>query len=172
MKKNKKKISLGKYFAKYKFAIALYVLCYIIAGACSVITTVFFANAVEKITSGLYNQAIMVGLIIIGLIALKRLCWYLSGIIYNTYSVKIMSNINADLAKQAFKLNSKTYSNHDTGTFVQRIVTDPERVIERFADMVDIITEILTATIMLVYISTLHYIVAICLWPNNRNIPS
>ena len=73
-----------------------------------------------------------------------------------------MASINADLAKQAFKLNSKTYSDHDTGTFVQRIVTDPERVVERFADMVDVITDIITAVIMLVYISTLNYIVAIC----------
>ena len=161
-RKNNKKFGLGKYFAKHKWAISLYIVLYLIAGACSVFGTVLFANAVEKITSALYLEAVNVGLIIIGLILLKRICWYSTGIIYNTYSVKIMASINADLAKQAFKLNSKTYSDHDTGTFVQRIVTDPERVVERFADMVDIITEIITATIMLIYISTLNYIVALC----------
>ena len=153
MKKNKK-FNLKKYFGKHKIAIMFYILLYIIAGAGSVLNTILFADAVEKITIGLYMQAINIGLIIIGVVVLKRLCWYGTGLIYNKYSVKIMASINADLSKQAFKLNSKTYSDHDTGTFVQRIVSDPERVVERFADMVDVITDIITAVIMLTYIST------------------
>ena len=160
--KNIKKIGLGRYFAKHKFAITFYILLYFVAGACSVFGTILFADAVEKITAGMFLDAVNIGLVIIGLILIKRISWYLTGIIYNTYSVKIMANINSDLAKQAFKLNSKTYSDHDTGTFVQRIVSDPERVVERFADMVDVITDILTAIIMLVYISTLNFVVAIC----------
>ncbi len=160
MKKNKK-FNLKKYFGRHKVAIMFYILLYIIAGAGSVLNTILFADAVEKITIGLYMQAINIGLIIIGVIVLKRLCWYGTGLIYNKYSVKIMASINADLSKQAFKLNSKTYSDHDTGTFVQRIVSDPERVVERFADMVDVITDIVTAVIMLTYISTLSWFIAL-----------
>lgn len=157
----RKKFNLAKYFAKYKLAIAIYILLYLIAGGASVGITILFADAVEKITSGLFIEAIYIGLIIIGVILLKRICWYLTGFIYDKYSVKIMAGINADLSKQAFKLNSKTYSDHDTGTFVQRIVNDPERVVEKFADMVDIITDILTAVIMLVYIATLSFVIAL-----------
>ena len=58
------------------------------------------------------------------------------------------SETNLDLAKQAFKLNSETYANHETGTFVQRIVTDPERLVNNLADIVDMVTEILSALVI------------------------
>ena len=160
--KKKKPISFAKYFSKHKYAIGTYIMLYLIAGASSVMGTVLFANAVQKVTAGEYFSAINVLLCLIGFMTLKRVCFYFTGIIYNKYSVKIMADINSDIAKQAFKLNSKTYSDHDTGTFVQRIVSDPERVVECFADLVDIITDVLTAVIMLIYISTLNLVVAIC----------
>ena len=143
MKKNKN-ISLGKYFKTHKVAIIFYILMYIIASVCSVLNTILFAEGVQNITMGLYQKAIFISLWCILTVIIKRLAWYISGIIYNKYSVKIMAKLNSDLAVQAFKLNSKTYSDHDTGTFVQRIVSDPERVVERFADMVDIITDIIS----------------------------
>ncbi len=162
MKKNKK-LGLKTYFANHKVAIAMYILMYIIASACGIFTTILTAEGMERITKGLYSDAISVLLIILALTLLKRICWYMSGIIYNKYSVKIMAKLNADLAVQAFKLNSKTFNDHDTGTFVQRIVTDPERVVERFADMVDIIADIVTALIMIIYITTLNIYVSLIL---------
>ena len=66
-----------------------------------------------------------------------------------------MSDLNIDLAKQAFKLNSKTYNDHDTGTFVMRIVEDPARIIDSLATVVDTIISIITSLIMLIYIFTL-----------------
>lgn len=82
-----------------------------------------------------------------------------------------MAELNLDLAKQAFKLNSETYSNHETGTFVQRIVNDPERLVNNLADIVDMITEILSALVVIIYISTLSIyiglvvvaLIAVCL---------
>ena len=160
MTKNKK-LGLGKYFKAYKMAIMFYILMYIIAGAASILNTVLFAEGVQYITLGLYGKAINISLICILTVVIKRLAWYVSGVIYNKYSVKIMAKLNADLSVQAFKLNSKTYSDHDTGTFVQRIVTDPERVVEKFADMVDVITDIITALVMLIYICTLNIFISI-----------
>ena len=72
-----------------------------------------------------------------------------------------MADLNLDLAKQAFKLNSKTYADHETGKFVQRIVTDPENVVRSLADLIDIITDILTSFVMLIYIATLNIYVAL-----------
>ena len=160
MTKNKK-LGLGKYFKAYKMAIMFYILMYIVAGAASILNTVLFAEGVQYITLGLYGKAINISLICILTVVIKRLAWYVSGVIYNKYSVKIMAKLNADLSVQAFKLNSKTYSDHDTGTFVQRIVTDPERVVEKFADMVDVITDIITALVMLIYICTLNIFISI-----------
>ena len=67
-----------------------------------------------------------------------------------------MAELNYDLSKQSFKLDSKTYSDHNTGTFVLRLINDPENVIGSLANMVDIVTDIISALIMVVYISTLN----------------
>ena len=160
---NKEKISIKHYLAKYKFGIFLYILVYLIAGTCTIFQTIEFANAIEKITNSLFLNAIYIMIFIAGLILIKRLCWYFSGLIYQKYANKIMADLNLDLAKQAFKLNSKTYSDHDTGTFVQRIVSDPERVVNNLADLVDILTDILTSVVIVVYISTLNLYISLIL---------
>lgn len=161
--KKKNKISITSYLAKYKLGIFLYILVYLIAGTCTIFQTIEFANAIEKITNSLYMNAIYLMIFIAGLILIKRLCWYFSGLIYQKYANRIMADLNLDLAKQAFKLNSKTYSDHDTGTFVQRIVSDPERVVNNLADLVDILTDIITSFVIVIYISTLNIYISLIL---------
>ncbi len=150
------KINLTKYLKTYKLAIFFYILVYIIASACTIFETISFAKAIELLTIKLYKQAIYTMLFAASLIVIKRICWYIAYLIYYKYSNKIMADLNLDLAKQAFKLNSKTYADHDTGTFVQRIVYDPERVVNNLADLVEIFTDIITAIIIVIYISTIN----------------
>ena len=165
MKKITKKqtLSLSAYLNRYRLGIALYILVYLIAGASTVLQTIFFANAIEQITLSLYNQAMLTLALIAGIVIIKRLSWYLSGIIYQKYANKIMADLNLDLAKQAFRLNSKTYADHETGKFVQRIVNDPENVVRNLADLVDIITDCLTSLVMIIYISTLNIFIGIAI---------
>ncbi len=164
MQKNKqkhKKIGLSTYLKRYKFGIFLYVLVYALASVCSIFTTIIFAKAIENITLGFYSEAITNLLVIIALAVGKRICWYLSGVIYQKYATKIMAELNLDLAKQAFKLNSKTYADHDTGTFVQRIVTDPERVVTSLSGMVDVIFDVVSTLIIVIYITTINLYVGL-----------
>lgn len=166
MKKRKeksKKISLSMYLAKYKFGISMYILVYLIAGAGTILQTIFFAKAIEYVTTSLIREAMITLGIIAGVVIVKRLCWYLSGLIYQKYANKIMADLNLDLAKQAFKLNSKTYADHETGKFVQRIVTDPETVVQNLADLVDLFTDCITALIMIIYIATLNIYIALAI---------
>lgn len=166
MKKRKeksKKISLSMYLAKYKFGISMYILVYLIAGAGIILQTIFFAKAIQYITTSLIREAMITLGIIAGVVIVKRLCWYLSGLIYQKYANKIMAELNLDLAKQAFKLNSKTYADHETGKFVQRIVTDPETVVQKLADLVDLLTGCITALVMIIYIATLNIYIALAI---------
>lgn len=166
MKKRKeksKKISLSMYLAKYKFGISMYILVYLIAGAGTILQTIFFAKAIEYVTTSLIREAMITLGIIAGVVIVKRLCWYLSGLIYQKYANKIMADLNLDLAKQAFKLNSKTYADHETGKFVQRIVTDPETVVQKLADLVDLLTDCITALVMIIYIATLNIYIALAI---------
>jgi len=165
MKKNKtetqSKPSLGKYFAQYKPAITLYIILMLLSSLISIATTILSAEVISLITLSHFKKAIIFSSIVISCGIVQRIVWFFANLIYCVYSNKIMSNLNKDLAKQAFKLNSKTYSNHDTGTFVMRIVNDPEQVVSKYADIVDIISEIITALIMLIYIITLNSWIAL-----------
>ena len=161
MKKQKENLSIGYYLGKHKMAIGVYLFLYTLASIISVFITILTADAIEDVTLKLFDKTITLMIIILAITFVRRICWYLTNIIYSKYSLKIMSEMNSDLARQAFKLNSKSFSAHDTGTFVQRIVTDPERVIERFAHIVNILSDIVTAAIMVVYIIVIDIIVGL-----------
>ena len=150
------KPSLIQYFAKYKVAIICYVLIMALASASSIVVTILSARTIELITISMFKKAINYSIIVLGLTAFQRILWYVANALYHIYANKIMSSLNFDLAKQSFKLNSKTFNDHDTGTFVMRIVNDPEQVVAKYADIIDIITELITALVMLVYVLTLN----------------
>ena len=158
-----KKFSILKYLAKYKFWIFVYIFLTIVASSCGIFSAIVFANVVELLTIPDLSGAMTNMLIGLAIAVGQRVCWHIINIIYFKYSSKIMADLNIDLAKQAFKLNSKTYNDHDTGTFVQRIVEDPARIVDSLATVVDTMISIITSFIMLVYISTLNIWIALFL---------
>lgn len=74
MRKNKNKIGLGKYFAKYKFIIFIYILLYIISSLASVTSVVFLAKAIEMITIPDFKLAIFNLLLVIASQVIRRIC--------------------------------------------------------------------------------------------------
>ena len=163
IKENKAKIGLKPYLKRYKIQIILYILIYAIASACDILQTILFADIIEKITFNLYLDAIYSLLFVIGVVIIKRLGWYLSNRIYYKYTNRIMSELNFDLARQAFKLNSKTYSDNDIGTFVQRIVADPERIVTNLSDVIITLMDMVSALVIIIYITTLNVYVSLIL---------
>ncbi len=162
-KTKEKKVSLSSYLLRYKYGIFAYIFVNLLGGAGTVLQTIFFAKAIEQITLLMFKEAIITLFVIAGIVLVKRLSWYLSNIIYQKYSNIIMAELNLDLAKQAFKLNSKTYADHETGKFVQRIVTDPERVVSNLADLIDLIAESITSLVMIIYIAVLNIYIGLAI---------
>jgi len=154
--KKEKKIGFWKYLSNYKWACFLYILIYVLSCACGIFIAIFLASIIENISLQQFQKAIYLMFGTLGLYLFRRLCWYLTNVIYYKYSFKIMADLNTDLAMQSFKLTSKTFSDHETGTFVQRIVSDPERIVDNLASLVDRLTDTITAIIMLIYIFTLN----------------
>lgn len=151
-----KKPNILPYLAHYKHWICLYVFLTVIAGVADIFQTIMLAQCIELITVPDFWGSIKLLLGVVGIAITQRASWYFINMLYFKFSNKIMSELNLDLAKQAFKLNSKTYNDHDTGTFVQRIVDDPARIVDNLATIVDVIMEMLTVAIMLIYITTLN----------------
>lgn len=158
-----KKPNIGIYLAKIKWPIASYIFLMILAAVCDVFFAVYIAKVLTFIKDENFGQAIIMMWISVGIMVFQRICWLIVNWIYFKYSNKVMADLNLDLAKQAFKLNSKTYNDHDTGTFVQRIVEDPARIVDALTNVVDTIMNIITAFVIVVYIATLNLWVALLL---------
>ena len=162
-KEKAKRPNICQYLSRYKFWIFLYAFLYVIASVGDVFFTILLAKSVEDITLAKYKHAIINIAIVVGINVVQRICWYFCNVVYNRKANKIMSELNLDLAKQAFKLNSKTFNDHDTGTFVQRIVDDPSRIVDSLATVIDVIMNMATVIVMFIYIATLNIYVSIAL---------
>lgn len=162
-KENVKKASIFKYLRNYKPQICLYIVLIFIAGVCDAFMSIYLAKVIEDITLARYSHALILTVIVIGIRIFQWVCSYCTNYIYYKYSNKIMADLNLDLAKQSFVLNSKTFDDHDTGTFVQRIVEDPARIVDKLAGIAEKVMTILSAAIIVVYIATLNIWISLIL---------
>ena len=156
MKTKEKQNNMKQYLSKHKFGIMLYILINLLVSGSDIALTLFAANMIQVLTEGIYKEAIILLLISMGLFILRRVLYYLTGLIYQILSKKILSEINLDLSKQAFKLNSKTYADHGTGEFVQRIINDPARTIDQLTNIIDVSTDLISSLVIIIYLTTLN----------------
>lgn len=155
------KKSLGLYLKKYSGVIILYILLNVIASFISIFNTIILARSIVHVTTGVYLEAIKLISISLALEVTRQLGFQFANVIYAKYSIKIVADMNADLSGQAFKLTSATYSSHGTGAFVQRIVTDPDRVVDSLSDLTNLVIDCISSFTLIVYIAVLNVYVAL-----------
>ncbi|MBQ8792449.1 MAG: ABC transporter ATP-binding protein [Clostridia bacterium] len=158
MKEKTQKLSIWKYFKPHKLAIFMYLFLDIIGSACVVIGSILVANGAALVTADepSYITAIIYFAICAGMYLLRGLCWQGSSIIYQKASKKIMEEMNYDMSNQAFKLSSRAYTENNTGTFVQRMVSEPENVVSKLVNLVDCITSTMTSLAIIIYVIFLN----------------
>ena len=158
MNKNKKNYNfkISSYFSKYKIAVIFYIITNIISYAAATLEIIFVARGIEQITLGFMDEAVKTFIILCGLVIIQHISWLIVCRLFQKYSNKIMSDIRSDLAGQSFKLNSQTYSNHNTGTMLQRIVNDPQVVVRNLDALLDSLTQIMSSLVIVIYIATLN----------------
>ena len=88
---------LSTYFKKYKLGIFLYIITSILASACNIFFTLYFAKTIELITLGKYQDAIFALILILICIIIRRFSWYSSSLIYQKYANKIMADLNLEI---------------------------------------------------------------------------
>ncbi len=155
--KNKNNFSIKTYFKKHKFGLFLYFFTCLVFSATFIAITILMADVVQAVASAQFKRAIILLLIVIGVEAFGRVVDICASNIYNRCSSKIMYDMNLDLARQTFKLNSKTYHAHDTGAFVQRVVNDPLLITHSLINIVEMAIDILTEVIVIGYITFLNW---------------
>jgi len=161
MKKTKNKMNLMFYLKKHKFVILFYLLTIIIACACSATSTLLMAKFLSKITMGQFANGLKI-LIYAGVaMMLCRSGWWLNYYIYFKYSNIIWKEIAKDLTKRSFQLSTSTFSDNNSGAFVQRIMNDPNDVIGKLSSFVEILAETITGFVVIVYIVALNWIIGL-----------
>ena len=159
--KIKNKIGIGFYLKKHKTAIFFYLLTILLACVCSGATTLLMANFLSNITVGQFESGFKL-LIFAGTTTLLcRGCWWINYALYFKYSNIIWKEIAKDLTKRSFCLTTSTFSDNNSGAFVQRIMDDPNNVISKLSSFVEILAETITYCVIVVYIISLHWIIGI-----------
>lgn len=156
-----KKKNIMYYLKKHKWAVFLYIFLVVLGCASSAITTITFATFLSNITAGHFTYALQL-LALIGIVTIiHRISWWLSYNVYYVYSNKIWVNIADDLTKRSFELSSSTFSDNDSGSFVQRIMTDPDNALMQLSSLVEQFAESITSFLVIAYIISLNWIIGI-----------
>lgn len=161
MKKEKNKMGIGVYLKKHKVAIFFYILTIVLACACSACSTLLMAKFLSKITIGAFALGFKLLIFAGTAMIFCRVNWWVNYAIYFKYSNIIWKEIAKDLTNRCFSLSTSTFSDNNTGTFVQRIMDDPNNVLAKLSSFVEILAETITYCVVVVYIISLHYIVGI-----------
>ncbi len=161
MKKMKNKIGIGVYLKKHKIAIFFYVLTVVLACVCSGCSTLLMAKFLSKITVGEFTSGFRLLIFAGTALLFCRVNWWANYAIYFKYSNIIWKEIAKDLTNRCFCLATSTFSDNNTGTFVQRIMDDPNNVLNKLSSFVEILAETITYCVVVVYIISLHYIIGI-----------
>lgn len=161
--KIKNEINFKHYLSKHKVAVFSYILFIVLGCASSAVMTIIGANFLGAITILNFEKSIRLLAYLLMFTIIWRLSWYASYIVYTKYSNIMWVEIADDLTKRSFQLSSSTFSENNTGTFVQRIMSDPLDVLGKMATLVELITECITSAVVVVYIITLNALIG-CLY--------
>lgn len=156
IKQEVKKFKFGKYFTSHKLGLFFYVFIYLITGSIDIVTTISFARMIETLTQFMYIDTIKIIVFVAVCLITQRILWFVNGLNYCNLYAKITSKMSVDVAEQAFKISSQSYSQHNTASFMQRISTDPRTIFDNIALIISQCTEIVTNAVMLVYICTIN----------------
>ena len=162
VRKAQKAFSMSKYLKKYSWHIAFYIFVFVLSTVINVFIPILTANAVEDVTLKRYNGAIYNFLFVLGLSVMQYLLVSLLNFLYNRYGMRMIGDMSLDCVAQTFKINSRSYSSHNSGAFMERVARDPERVVGELSSFVNMISNIVSTFVIVIYVFILNYIIGLC----------
>ena len=149
------------YLARHKVAVFFYVFLVALACACAGVSTILYANFLSHVTAGKFELAIRFLIFAGTSTVVKRISWWGNFNIYYKYSNIIWKEIAIDLTRRSFKFSTATFSDYNSGTFVQRIMHDPNELLQNLSSIIEVISETLTSAVVIVYMICLNWIIGL-----------
>ena len=159
----KNSFKLSKYLKKYSGIVVLYIFIFLVLTVLYVTTPILSAEAIEDITLSSYDSAIRIFLVLPAVSILHHSLSSVLNFLYNKYGMKMIGDMSLDCVAQSFKINSGSYSNHNSGQFMERIVNDPNRIVNNMVSVIDYISSMISILAVLTYIFVLNYIIGLCI---------
>lgn len=155
----KNKFKIAPYLKQHKLAIFFYFLFQLVPLFTNVYLTVAMADAIQLVATGLYSTAIRKFLIIGAITVGKSFLDWVYELFFNKTYISILTDMSADIAEQSFKIASKSYSNHNTGSFTERIVQDPSTIFSLINAIVQCVGQLLSSIVIIGYVAIISPII-------------
>lgn len=156
-----RKINLNFYLKRYIPQIIFYCIFIFLGALGSIITVILGAQVISYITVANFALGFRFSFYYLIAIVARSACWYISNILYYKYANQIGAEISLDLTKRCFELSSSTFSENNTGSFVQKIINEPKTVLENLSEIVDSISTIISGLVVICYIYSLNWIIGL-----------
>ncbi len=147
------KFNFWPYFRRHKGPISIFLILLLIDIGVQTFIGIYGALILADISTGLYILAIKKFLILLCVLITSNLMQHVRNCIYFKISNIITNEMRVDIASQAFKISDKSYTDHKTSNFTQRINDDPSTIFQTVYRYIMYLQAIITALIMVLYIS-------------------
>lgn len=151
------KFSVKPYLRQHKWGLFAYVLLLLVEIGVNVPFAIIPAHMIVAITQANYVLAFKYAAVVGVCYMCTTTTQYLSPMLFGKLSTEITMAMSLDIAEQAFKISSNAYANHQTGSFLQRIRSDPDTIFESLTDIIDRIAYVCYFLVIVIYLLTLNF---------------
>ena len=125
---------------KYLILFLVFSVC---LSAVSVITPLLSAQMLIYLTDGLFENLLVIALVIFGVGIINSVFSYLYNILFHKYSLKTISKIQVKVAEETMKLEVTELDSQSSGVFIDRVNNDTREIINIFSDLGDGIIDVI-----------------------------
>jgi len=162
-KKNKKYILKSLVFFKdVKYKLIVIAIFNILVGIIGFILPILEANFIISITNALVTKVVLIAFILLGVKVLEQSLWHLWLTFWRRkVRANLLFSIRKYLMDNVFELKLSNFDTHSTGTFQERVKTDPQTVVRMVNGGQHLLTQCLTKIGVLVYIFCINWMLGI-----------
>lgn len=155
-KRAKKPFSFLKYVKKYIPLVILNIILNIGIYVMVFYSSIFAARGLEAVTLSDLHLAIKYLGISSGMYVAINILNYPLDMIYCYVTSHIYVDIKRDLTARLFEISAESYGESGASAFVQRVLNDSEQVFRVFTSIFEIVCDLVTNVVILVYIMTFN----------------
>lgn len=142
---------LFRYLKNEKIKLSLYIILVLCTYLPSLATAFFWGVALEKLIHGNFSEFVLYLVIWEGLyIVFYTVLQVPRDRLYNYLEIKFTKNVSKDLYKKIDCLPAKAFEEIGVGEFINRLYTDPERIMDLLQRLIKLICKALVIIIVLI----------------------